>query len=44
MHLSEKNNSPNIVTPLFSQALNCEDSWIGVAEQESGFAWREITK
>jgi len=26
MHLSEKNNSPNIVTPLFSQALNCEQS------------------
>jgi len=44
MHLSEKNNSPNIVTPLFSQALNCDDSWIGVAEQEKGFAWREITK
>ena len=30
MHLSEKNNSPNIVTPLFSQALNCEQSRIGI--------------
>lgn len=41
MHLSEKNNSPNIVTPLFSQALNCDQSWIGIADQELGFDWRE---
>ena len=41
MHLSEKNNSPNIVSPLFAQALNCDQSWIGIAEQETGFSWRE---
>ncbi len=44
MHLSEKNNSPNIVMPLFAEALNCEQSWIGLAKQETGFDWREITK
>ncbi|NOQ94257.1 MAG: MBL fold metallo-hydrolase [Methylophaga sp.] len=43
MHLSEKNNSPNIVRPLFAEALNCDQSWIGLAEQEAGFDWREIT-
>lgn len=43
MHLSEKNNSPNIVSPLFAQALNCDQSWIGIAEQETGFAWRETS-
>lgn len=43
MHLSEKNNSPNIVVPLFSQALDCDQSWIGVASQQTGFDWREIT-
>jgi phosphoribosyl 1,2-cyclic phosphodiesterase len=43
MHLSEKNNSPNIVAPLFAEALNCEQSWIGLAEQETGFDWRELT-
>jgi hypothetical protein len=43
MHLSEKNNSPNIVTPLFSQALNCDQSWIGIADQELGFDWRVTT-
>jgi len=44
MHLSEKNNSPNIVAPLFAEALNCDQSWIGLAQQETGFDWREITK
>jgi phosphoribosyl 1,2-cyclic phosphodiesterase len=42
MHLSEKNNSPNIVVPLFAQVLNCDQSWIGIAQQDSGFDWREI--
>ncbi|MFW5450142.1 MAG: MBL fold metallo-hydrolase [Methylophagaceae bacterium] len=42
MHLSERNNSPNIVVPLFAQSLGCDQSWIGVAEQDSGFDWREL--
>ncbi|OUR88992.1 MBL fold metallo-hydrolase [Methylophaga sp. 42_8_T64] len=42
MHLSEKNNSPNIVRPLFAQALDCDQSWIAIAEQETGFDWREL--
>ena len=42
MHLSEKNNSPNIVAPLFSQTLNCDQSWIGIADQNTGFGWREL--
>lgn len=42
MHLSEKNNSPNIVSPLFAQALDCDQSWITIAEQEVGFDWREL--
>lgn len=43
MHLSEKNNSPNIVSPLFSQALGCDQSWVGIASQDTGFDWRELT-
>ncbi len=43
MHLSEKNNSPTIVAPLFADTLGCEQSWIGLADQEHGFDWREIT-
>jgi phosphoribosyl 1,2-cyclic phosphodiesterase len=41
MHLSEQNNSPSIVSPLFAKALNCEQSWIGIADQKVGFDWRE---
>lgn len=43
MHLSEKNNSPDIVAPLFSQALNCDQNWIGIARQGIGFDWRELS-
>ncbi len=42
MHLSERNNSPNIVVPLFAQSLDCDQSWIGIANQDYGFDWREI--
>ena len=41
MHLSENNNSPKLVAALFAQALNCEQSWIGIAKQQVGFDWRE---
>jgi phosphoribosyl 1,2-cyclic phosphodiesterase len=42
MHLSEKNNHPDIVKTAFSEALNCQQDWIGIADQELGFTWREI--
>lgn len=42
MHLSEKNNCPDIVKTTFSDALTCERDWIGIAEQEQGFDWRAI--
>lgn len=42
MHLSEKNNLPEIVRRLFSQALDCEPDWVGIAGQNSGFSWREL--
>jgi len=41
-HLSEKNNSPSLATTALSEALNCEQDWIGIADQLSGFEWREI--
>lgn len=44
MHLSENNNSPDIVSPLFAKALQCEQNWIGIANQETGFDWRETIK
>ncbi|AFJ03749.1 Metal-dependent hydrolases of the beta-lactamase superfamily I [Methylophaga frappieri] len=44
MHISEKNNLPSLVLPLFAKALNCEHDWIGIADQDAGFGWRQLTK
>ena len=41
-HLSETNNLPELARTALAGALNCEESWIGIATQEEGFAWREI--
>jgi len=42
-HLSEKNNTPELARAALSGALNCAPDWIGIATQEDGFAWREIS-
>lgn len=44
MHISEKNNAPEKVTPIFAGALSCDEDWIGVASQTHGFAWRDISQ
>ncbi|HEY4697824.1 MAG TPA: MBL fold metallo-hydrolase [Gallionella sp.] len=41
-HLSRKNNTPELAVRALSVAAACEESWVGVATQEDGFAWREI--
>ena len=41
-HLSQRNNHPSLATAALARALGCEDGWIGIAEQEGGFGWREI--
>lgn len=41
-HLSAQNNSPELVREVLSRSLNCDESWIGIADQTTGFAWREI--
>ncbi|MEO8344041.1 MAG: MBL fold metallo-hydrolase [Gallionella sp.] len=41
-HLSRKNNTPQLAVRALSAAAQCEESWIGVATQHDGFAWREI--
>jgi phosphoribosyl 1,2-cyclic phosphodiesterase len=41
-HLSRKNNTPELAVRALSVAAKCEESWVGVASQEEGFAWREI--
>ncbi len=42
-HLSRRNNTPELAVRALSVAASCEESWVGVATQEEGFAWREIS-
>lgn len=41
-HLSKQNNTPEHARRALSAALNCSADWIGIANQESGFGWREL--
>ena len=41
-HLSEKNNTPGLARAALAGALGCEQDWIGVADQDEGFGWREL--
>ena len=41
-HLSRKNNTPELAVRALCGAIDCEESWVGVATQGEGFAWREI--
>ena len=42
-HLSRENNRPELARAALSRALGCSDDWIGIAEQSTGFDWREIS-
>lgn len=41
-HLSEQNNLPQLAVRALAEALGCAEDWVGVADQEEGFDWREI--
>ena len=40
-HLSQHNNTPALAVRALADAAGCEASWIGVADQEAGFGWRD---
>jgi phosphoribosyl 1,2-cyclic phosphodiesterase len=40
-HLSSSNNLPSLARAALSGAMNCEHDWIGIAEQDLGFDWRD---
>ena len=42
-HLSRENNRPELARAALGRALGCSDDWIGIAEQSTGFDWREIS-
>ena len=41
-HLSAQNNSPALARQALSAVLGCAPDWIGIADQATGFDWREI--
>jgi phosphoribosyl 1,2-cyclic phosphodiesterase len=42
-HLSQNNNRPDLARRALAGALGCTPEWIGVAEQEGGLDWRQIS-
>jgi phosphoribosyl 1,2-cyclic phosphodiesterase len=40
-HLSQQNNRPELARAALARAMGCEESWIGLATQDEGFAWRK---
>ena len=41
-HLSERNNRPELAIGALAGAMGCAESWIAVACQAEGFAWRQL--
>ena len=41
-HLSQQNNTPELARAALALALGCDPEWIGIADQNAGFDWREI--
>jgi phosphoribosyl 1,2-cyclic phosphodiesterase len=41
-HLSQQNNTPELARTALSAALGCSPDWIGIADQATGFGWREM--
>ncbi|MBE0612360.1 MAG: MBL fold metallo-hydrolase [Burkholderiales bacterium] len=41
-HLSQHNNTPELACAALSRAMGCAPAWIGVADQDEGFGWRDI--
>jgi len=42
MHISEKNNQVELAVEALSEVLDCEHSWIKIADQQQGLDWYQI--
>lgn len=42
-HLSDKNNTPELARQACAQRSGREPDWFGVADQDAGFDWREVS-
>jgi phosphoribosyl 1,2-cyclic phosphodiesterase len=41
-HLSQHNNRPELARAALAASLGCAADWIGIADQQQGFGWREF--
>ncbi len=41
-HLSAKNNTEYLAKTALSRVLNCQQDWVGIAAQKTGFDWRVL--
>lgn len=41
-HISEHNNTPAFAQAALASVMGCSPDWIGVADQELGFDWRDL--
>jgi phosphoribosyl 1,2-cyclic phosphodiesterase len=41
-HLSRQNNRPELARAALAGALGCTSEWIGIADQDDGFGWRDL--
>lgn len=41
-HLSRRNNARQLARDALARALKCEPDWVGIADQDLGFDWREV--
>jgi phosphoribosyl 1,2-cyclic phosphodiesterase len=41
-HLSQQNNTPDHARAALAGALGCTPDWIGIADQQTGFDWRDL--
>ena len=41
-HLSQQNNKRELASAALAGVLNCTEQWIGIADQQEGFGWREL--
>ena len=42
-HLSKQNNRPELARAALAGVLGCEADWIGIAQQDNGFGWRDLS-
>ncbi|MGH8707871.1 MAG: MBL fold metallo-hydrolase [Burkholderiales bacterium] len=42
-HLSQQNNTAELARAALARALGCADDWVGVATQDEGFGWRDLS-